>query len=1595
MSKGDSVSYTRRESVKEIFPDNPAYEWPDGEEVPADDIAMRTVKWYKMIKEKFESFEHDPKSSIYRHYGHDYDDPKQRVIKMPSGSTPGGNYNHMTTQVPDALEYRINNFSNAKKNGWRVFEKITGWYDIEAADSSVLSERQEALNRFLELLKEDEELSTFDPLTGREAITEIDSSGTMAPITYMFPMGIEDTNHVHYVVFEPEIIEATIDSDSQIDEIIRYELVNYVHTKGETLMPKRSIGIVMGKHGNALRPHIQYVQTAIEEIVEEINNMYENDGASAIQELMATLELPNTEAVVNNDKLVETYKSIGVAAILKKVKSAALKKRLDRIKPPSEGRAGGVSWPVSAGGNYAIWITTDPFEMLTKSTGRKWSERNASCENWDGCYAEGPTSDVQYGNCIIWIYEKGNEEYRHEIGRFILRWGEAYEGGEAKGFDIGVEAQVYPKDPRQSPWGFNLLNALGQILKDNGYLNYETCRTPYKYMGYSDRAGSGKTRITYDSKLFLKGLGEVEVGGANALVTMASDENLSYADSGYVLNYGNYQALLALAQNPVTWIYENTIRRLFTRALDLEQGPQIVRFLIDSQVANYDWIMGVLDTMSIFDENYGNPFSEEGYLPFILRNPRCSDFAHQTIITQTEGYEIEDGRLKYNIPVEYVGYFNIFNYRFTTPPIITSAPATILEDLTNEVIKKRFMVDEGKVKDAPVNGISLLDYSASNSLALPLGFEYSFDFRQNYYKMVAMKHLIFQPKLSLKSFGKLLTEFDRLWSKRRGSENPFDTMLNHLRDCFAIVMCLPLSEPDDWGYVSNFGGINTGLGSVPEILRNIMTIEGGTEIRYPIFKRQSTGTVRRMMAIYPELVISDYGVDNQDDINSFTGLLVRNIRDSGGFKELMNNSDIDRSFLLNRLQDPKNIEQSVPNPFLNARTYGQLFIQEQDFSVFGEDYSYKFQGVKHQREGVPQEVIEFILDAPALIQEIGFGVVATWLRTSEQFNRFEELTYQAAFGSYYQGNGVFTEVLASDYEDYETYAKIIEETQNASTLGEAAFGGYGFTGGLVSNPSIPEELQLKIFTLWPDICTMYGVDYDEYEALNLVRISVNPAISPAMVDFVLSINPDLIFTLVENAKISIGDNIVKRLLSENPAAIFKNYNLNIRSYKNVYKDWVKILKKTFGGDTRRFKNLVDGLSIRRMVDTEYDGHSNLLSYVRQQMRSENYEWTRYWRGGTYKKGLNLPTDTNAAPMNLERERPMALVDEPQLIDYPQLIWTADAEKEDDEHRFSNIVLQKIDTVTLEDDLIRVTGRRYTRENRNGEEYNETYNSVNDMYGFIPVEDRENPDIKWRHGIILVIFDVSNPEELRSLPEWRLNTTERSVKESLEFYLKNDKLTNEDILNVCEDWKEGFTINSETDRFSIDLYNCFSIIDKNALWTPEIVDKYSKQLFNNGNAFRTYNNLSASAEILELSLSDNETEIYESIGRFLRDMPQLQLWLMGEQFQKTIPILYVYECLVLPHIRGEVKDRARRLRDMRLAEFLNFIRRDEEPEVNDAEEMHSYEWRGFSSEMNTILINYCERMFPSDPVMQERLMQRLISGKEYVSLEEMADVVGGE
>ena len=80
MSQSPNVSYRKRESVKEIFPDSPEYDWSETGANPST-VGERAAEWFNMIKESFETFEHDKKSSIFREYGHEYSDKTNRTIK--------------------------------------------------------------------------------------------------------------------------------------------------------------------------------------------------------------------------------------------------------------------------------------------------------------------------------------------------------------------------------------------------------------------------------------------------------------------------------------------------------------------------------------------------------------------------------------------------------------------------------------------------------------------------------------------------------------------------------------------------------------------------------------------------------------------------------------------------------------------------------------------------------------------------------------------------------------------------------------------------------------------------------------------------------------------------------------------------------------------------------------------------------------------------------------------------------------------------------------------------------------------------------------------------------------------------------------------------------------------------------------------------------------------------------------------------------------------------------------------------------------------------------------------------------------------------
>lgn len=1601
MSAGDKVSYTKLEAINEVFPDDPAYVWEGLDNQPTT-VDERTEVWFNYIKERFESFEHDKKSSIYRAYGHDYDDPKQRTIKMPNGSTPGGNSTYMIRDLQEALKYRIENFGT-ENAGWDVFKKVTGRYEVEAVDMTVLAERDAMLRRFLSLLNEDEALTSVDPLTGKEAITEISPEGSMSPIQYMFPMGVEDTDFIHYTVYAPEVIEAKIEGDEQIEDFIKFEVASKVAHTGEPLQPKRAIGVVMGPHGKVLRPHIRVVQAKIEDIVNEVNAILDSDGVEGVTEYFKDIELPNTDTVINSDKLIETFKRIKVAELLKKITDPALKKRADRIKPPSDGKAAGVSWPQSAGGNFNLWLTTDPFEMLTKSTGRKWSERNASCENWDGCYSAGPMSDIMYGNLIVWVYKAEDTAYRNELGRFILRWGDAVKDGQKIGPDIGVEAQVYPK--ANAPWGFNLLGAIGMILKDAGYLDYDSCRTPYVYKGYTDRGGSGNTRISYDSKIMLKGQGEVDVGGANALVTMASDENLSYADSGYILNYGNAQALLAMAQNPMVWIYENTIRRLFTRAIDLDEGPQIAQFLVQSSVANYDWMTGVLDLLPILDPNHTNP-TRESLSTFMLKNANCSDFAQDAIIGNHPDMTLElnlgSGVETISLAIASLTYLNMFESNWVRSmtdrfenkeAFTTNASAEILSELVNDVTQSRFgefnrdIMSEILVINGDIPGDLVVDGKLN-----PL-------FLKRYLKMKAMVALMNQPKLALRDFSKLLTSFDKMYRQDYAKAiSSHKVILDNMKKMFVWSFAYPLQDKDNWGYKKPM------FQNTPAVLRNMSLIVDGEEIKYPVFSRQSVGVFRRLYTLCSGSSESD---------RNLRELMLRNIRDGGVFREAVSDLEIPRDLLIRRMQDSNDEKASIANPFLNIKTYTDLVstMTLEDFKLYKIDYV--FDKIVY-RKAVPEKVLNKILSSEDLVSAIGFDAVGRWLTTPKQFKKFEKMVYNSVFGSMYRRNGSFeyySDGVDLD-EDFFILLEIEDKMKDSQVLYDSAL-------GLSVNQSVPQDLQIKILRDWVSLADYYSIPYTEFLDTLGMMLAENPNIGSETIQFLMdnvATEDNNIFTkIISNARVTVGDEMIKTLIQDNPLLLLKNYNLNIRSYRRIFKDVLEVVKQPVLDDPERFFN---SYGVRRMARNftrkSYYGSNGLLTNWQQYL--QDYEWIRYWRGGTFKKALKLPSGPyNSAPMNPEKGRPQALVDAPVLIEYPHVIFSCDGTKDDDgNYNFTNLCYRYIKSVTQNDDgSISAIADSWTYNEEDDmvstlEDLELEFTDVNDMYGFIPEDERADPDVKWRNGIILVLFDESNPQALTTLPPWRMTLRRREIETAFEDFLGNPKISDEDLDFITDYVKDNPRVSSNSDTFQLSIRNIFDIVDKLNLWTPEYIDTYSMYVFSTGRYY-DYSNLLPTAECFELSLAESDTmpNDVEEQKAYLENTAQatlyfggvrltsIQEWILSERYRDIIPILYVYECIVGTNIRAGIKTSARAVRDRRLAEYLNFVRRDENPEVNDAEEMHPYEWKTYNSEMNSILVRYCEKMYPYDPFMQEQLMESLIRGNNNVTLEQMANAVRGE
>ena len=649
-----------------IYPDNPAYEFPKSSGLTKGSSSEDKARWWaNEIKKQFRKFEHNKYSNIYNH-GYSRD---TKTVPLRED---------IAEQLYSSCLNRITNYSSKKMGGWKVFEQIAGFYEINITDEKVIMKRLETLGLFTDVLNQDEFLKNNDPATGKPAKTRVNpATGKMEGIEYSFPFGIDRTDKVHYTVMEVERVIDAKETKKLLDKFLRQTISD----SGKANVPneKAILGKVMANYA-PLRKSFQDVRNIAIPILANIEDEIKDGNLDMLNEVLESLPDAKLDNIMSEGALTEVAKTIGVSEIIARVKDDNNKTLLRAYKPPSDKSKAGSRWPKGKGGKYIIQISQQPLHSLTKSTGRTWD--NQSCESMYGSYRAGNWSDIRHGNAMIWVYKpqdvkhstdsQGNISdvdidplYNYEAnGRIIMRWGNGIVNGADDGIDIGVEYDTYytkadGTPAKKAPWGLNMIKALGMLLKDNGFYRYgagktDVCKTPYKYEGYSDKSG-GRTVITYDSIGLKTGGGQqaIELEDEEAMyVRMASDVKISYNTVGILLEEGGQAILRALAQNPVIWNYPRSIRR-FVEELrfinDIEQRKTILRLLIGGELAKISTaeteriFVDVAENIAFYDSQYDDyrAYKDNNSLVRdLLTHPNSSTNIHLTLFANHPGFKV-------------------------------------------------------------------------------------------------------------------------------------------------------------------------------------------------------------------------------------------------------------------------------------------------------------------------------------------------------------------------------------------------------------------------------------------------------------------------------------------------------------------------------------------------------------------------------------------------------------------------------------------------------------------------------------------------------------------------------------------------------------------------------------------------------------------------------------------------------------------------------------------------------------------------------------------------------------------------------------------
>ena len=1131
-------------------------------------------------------------------------------------------------QLKDALKHRFNN----QDGSWRCFDKVIGEYRISVDDRKVIVQKIATLGRILDILNSIPALTTKDPNPPKEKM----------------------------------IISQ--DEDLEVDEIIERAIIySTVNQKG-----KIALGGVMGyisQNHPTLKSELKELAPKIRNLIESNLEIIEADGISAYEEkykrLFGEVRSDSNEIQKDEDIKLEYYfptgdydpesvlyeigdeggeGSIKLASIIRMVKEERAKNELNEIRPK------GPMWPQSASGIYTVVISNGACAVATKSTGRPWS--SSSCERMNGPYPQGPYSDINWGNCIAYIFEGDKvpngfpQTYDSTLlGRTLMRWGNADQTDRVA---VGLENRIYPSDRDRGP---KLAQAIMLILRDNGLLDYKKVTTPYRYKGWGDTQGTNNQQLTYS----LRGMRvegkevSLEEGVIGIELALASSPTISYSDVLRLSRVRNdIRVRRQLAQNPSIFLNLDAVQRLL-RSRDVE----ITKFIASSIMAEPELLMSIATQVYEKDVVTGDYYYDvmntrtHSVINTILNNPNTPSEAHDYLFQNHPGYianfqgsPINDWEMEYKgsktkpiyALIHYLGWDPATKSIGIARKFMCPAPTSLLGELIDMAHHISFNTKGNfSIMEYPEEGNNRIYYGGDDIGRLRRDVDNPRLLRAEiknekldlaFYSQI-LSYLLYAPHMNLYNYKKIIRDYMSVLKRRQRTlfkEDILDIMpvtmtkVEQMITNIWVSFSIPMTEVDDWGF-------RAGQDLTKIIIPTSIVGEGWRTITTN-FDRQQVGVLEELLDINTDAFVgSIVGERLFNEGGFYTQLVMSNLRDIPCVEYLWSNRKkygllSDAFFLAPR--DMKNPEIATTRSAISDTI---LFNAFQDAEP-DRKYFIKYNFPETLRTELPRAITNLILDDVELCKEIGMDVVAMWLvEPQAQFERFESILLKLAL------RDLWTEGLFQPVPD--DLMDLFEQTQDFNYLELAAIGD-GNKTGLVRNPRLPESLQTSLLEDWVEISNMYEGNYGQNMKAIEEPLALNPNTSEQYLTRFAE-KPSLRLKVAQNTNtsqllLSGGQSkheqtrgLSNSLYYEFPVEVLQNAGLSQFAFDTLWDRTIEILKTEVFVDAERLFNL-----FKRSGE-------NLLGYRKgKEFRSNirnilgSAEWLEYWRGGYIKAGSFSP-----------------------------------------------------------------------------------------------------------------------------------------------------------------------------------------------------------------------------------------------------------------------------------------------------------------------------------------------------------------------------------